>query len=214
MLGQFLNGDRRRQDRLPGRRPGVYRCRLLRLAQSPSHRVLHPNPPRHESVADNRGLVTGTQLLQKSASLDLVYLDRGASRLRPLAVGQRHALALRGLLDRSVESSGSSFDRLRRHWRSTGVGGKSKCSSRRLNREASILKRPVCERLGAWRRYAVCWRSRFAGLGTWGLGGTRSNRLRSRRIRDPPKVCFATDSTVFAKPSSMRQTNGSRLSVS
>ena len=75
---------------------------------SQPHPLLHPNPPRHEGLADHRSLVTGTQLLQKPSPFDLVRLDRPASRVWPLAVGDWYALALRGLLDRGVESSGSS----------------------------------------------------------------------------------------------------------
>ena len=45
---------------------------------------------------------------RKPSPFDLVFLDRPASRVRSLALGDRYALALRGLLDRGVESSGSS----------------------------------------------------------------------------------------------------------
>ena len=45
---------------------------------------------------------------RKPSPFDLVFLDRSASRVWPLALGERYALALRGLSDRGVESSGSS----------------------------------------------------------------------------------------------------------
>jgi hypothetical protein len=45
---------------------------------------------------------------RKPSPFDLVFLDRPASRVRSLALAERYALALRGLLDRGVESSGSS----------------------------------------------------------------------------------------------------------
>ena len=82
--------------------------RVVRLAQSQSHPLLHPNPPRHEGVADHRSLVTRTQLLQKPAPYDFMLLDRCASGVWPLALGKRYAPALRGLSDRGVESSGAS----------------------------------------------------------------------------------------------------------
>ena len=45
---------------------------------------------------------------RKPSPFDFVFLDRPASRVWPLALGDWYALALRGLPDRGAESSGSS----------------------------------------------------------------------------------------------------------
>ena len=72
------------------------------------HPLVHPNPARHAGIADHRGLITQHATSSEGFAVRPRVLDRFASRVWPLALGDRSALAQLGLTDRGVESSGSS----------------------------------------------------------------------------------------------------------
>ena len=129
------------------------------------------------------------------------------------ALGERYAPALRGLSDRGVESLGhQALEVYKRRWQIEVLFEALK--SRGFNFEETRLKEAkrletLCGVLAmafCWAYHVGAWRHRVKPIA---LKACPS--LNGGRIRDLRKACFAMDLTVFAKPSSMRQTREGSL---
>ena len=170
---------------------------------------------RHAGLADNRSLITGAQLLQKSSPFDLVFLDRPASRLRLLALGNRSALVLWGLFDRGVKSSGHrALEMDKQRWqievlfealKSRGFNPES--SSGQAFEETRLRDAKRLETLCGVLAIAFCWAYH---VGAW------RHRLKAIPLKTHQRAAKSLFRHGFdgirQAPSLMRQTSGSSLS--
>ena len=164
------------------------------------------NPGGYPEAALPSSSFTGTELFQTSSPFDLVFLRSGRVSFHWLWVTGMRLPSGTYLIVVSSPCD-DALERYKQRWQIEVLFEALKSRGFSLE-ETRLRDAKRLETLCGVLATAFCWAY------MWVPGGMSSSRFNSRRIKGPPKACFAMDLTALAEPCSMRRTSGSSLSTS